>query len=369
MRIVNGTLAVLGIALLAWPRATDAQARWRLEEVARIGGEEEGLASFNQIIDVALGADGKIWVLDRQVQSLRLFAADGTPIKEVARRGAGPGEITRGNGLRPGPNGTMWVRDQANQRLSVFAADGSFQQNVMLFASHYAWRWDGAIADDGRVLEGIGVPRGEEHEFRLRRALNADAPADTVPMPSRCGELPPPPSSIRARNGFASRPFAPRILSLISRDGSVWCAHTDEYAPRRLAFGASALESRIRLEVPRVPVPSAKRDTAIAQLEKWLAGAGGAAEPWNPASVPRDIGALYGLGEDDRLRLWVVRKRPDQRSQFDVWERGGRHVATVDAPRLGEFQPIFFVAHGRLAAVTLDEDDLPYVVVYRIREN
>jgi hypothetical protein len=363
-----GVVAVFAM-LFAISATVPAQARWRLEEIVRVGGEDEGLASFNQIIDVALGADGRIWVLDRQVQSLRLFAADGTPIKEVARRGAGPGEITRGNGLRIGPNGTMWVRDQANQRIAVFNADGSFKQHVMLFVTHYGWRWDGAVMDDGRVIEGIGVPRGNEYVRYLRRTLHTDAPADTVPMPTQCGELPAPQSGLAARNGFVERPLTARIITLIARDGSFWCAHTDEYAPRRFAFGSPTSEGRIRLEVPRVPVAAAERDSAIAGVERFLAQAGGPTEPWNPSSVPRDIGAVYGLEEDDRGRLWVLRKRPDGVSELDVWERGGRRVGTMEAPTMNKRFPLYFISNGRLVAVTYDEDELPYVVVYRIRES
>jgi hypothetical protein len=362
-------VVVLLVAGMALPNSAASQARWRLEEIVRIGGEDEGLASFNQLIDVALGADGKIWVLDRQVQSLRLFEADGTPIKEVARRGAGPGEITRGNGLRAGPDGTMWVRDQANQRVAVFNADGSFKQNVMMFSSGYGWRWDGAIMDDGRVLETIGVPRGDDYVRVLRRMLNADAPADTAQVADRCGELPPPQSSIQTRHGFVQRPFAARILMLIARDGSFWCAHTDEYAPRRFAFGGATAESRIRLAVPRVPVPAAERDSVIAEVERFIVQTGGAVEPWDKSTAPRDVGAIYGFNEDDRGRLWVVRKRPDRKSEFDVWERNGRRVATMDAPTLGENFPLLHISNGRLVAVTHDEDDLPVVIVYRIREN
>ena len=84
--------------------------------------------------------------------------------------------------------------------------------------------------------------------------------------------------------------------------------------------------------------------------------------------MPRDIGALYGLNEDDRGRLWVVRKRPDRVSEFDVWERSGRRIATMEAPTLNDRFPLYFISNGRLVAVTYDEDDLPIVVVYRIRE-
>lgn len=103
-----------------------AQAAWRLVEVTRIGGADEGLASFNSIRDVQLDASGQVWVLDFQAKSLRLFAADGKPIRELARSGMGPGEIANSNGFRRMPDGRMILRDHNASRLTVFAPDGKY---------------------------------------------------------------------------------------------------------------------------------------------------------------------------------------------------------------------------------------------------
>lgn len=359
-------LLLLAQLLLVAP--VDAQTRWRLVEVARVGGADEGLASFNEIIDLQLSDDGKLWVLDRQSQSLRLFAADGTPIREVARRGRGPGELSNANGVRRGADGRIWVRDHSNQRIVAFAPDGSVREQVMAPSFGYGWRWDGVVDGDGQMLEMIGVQRGEERVGMLQRRSADGARADTVAMPGTCSELPKPVSAIRGRSGFATRPFAPRYMTVIAADGAVWCAHSDEYSVRRFAFGAARHDRQLTLSAPRVPIPRAERDTAIAQMQRTLIRIGGAVEPWDPSSVPRDRGALRWFEEDDTGRLWVLRQRPDQRFEFDVWDRVGRRIAIVDAPPLNDYFPLYRIVNGRLVAVILDEDELPVVVIFQIQE-
>lgn len=360
------TAVLVGWALLL-TSPLGAQARWRLEEVARIGGDDEGLASFNQIVDIQLGNDGKIWVLDRQVQSIRLFAPDGTPLKEVGRRGEGPGEIANANGIRRGPDGRMWVRDHRNQRLTVFAPDGSFDRQYLVPSHGYGYRWDGAIDADGRVLDMISVLWGETRGRALTRYQPDLSSADTVPLPTTCSDLPSPRSAVVAQRGFTAFPFAARYVFVPSSDGTLWCANTDEYKPRRFPVGATRHDRELSLTPPRVPITRAERDSAIAQVDSFLARAGGPAEPWDKGGVPRERGAFSWMEVDDEGRLWVLRELPNRQQEFDVWDKAGRRIAVLAAPGRREFQPLYRIVRGTLVLIEYDEDDLPYVVAYRIR--
>jgi sugar lactone lactonase YvrE len=358
---------LLTVALVASAGPLEAQTRWRLDEIARIGGDDEGLASFNEIIDVQLGNDGKIWVLDRQTQSLRLFAADGTPIKEVARRGRGPGELSNANGVRRGPDGRMWVRDHSNQRLTSYGPDGTLIGQHMVPSHGYGWRWDGALDSEGRVLDIIGVRRGERYERVITRYRPDLSQADTIALPTTCSDLPPPRSSIAAVRGYITFPFAARFVMVPSSDGALWCANSDEYRPRRFPFGAARHDRELLLTPPRVPIPRAERDSAIAAVDSFLARQGGAIEPWPKGDVPRDRGAFGWMEVDDQGRLWVRRELPDRSYEFDVWDVTGRRIAVVPAPGGADFMPLYRVVGDRLVTIVTDEDDLPYVVVYRIR--
>lgn len=357
---------VLVVLLASWASSVDAQARWRLQEVVRIGGADEGLASFNQIGDVQLDAQGRVWVLDFQTQSLRLFGADGSPIKEVARRGRGPGELARANGVRRGPDDRMYVRDYSNARITVYGSDGATLASHTVMASGYGYLWDGDIDGQQRVVERTSVRRGEEYtQVILRRSPDFQS-ADTTEIPARCAIPNERKGSIQGKSGFVSVPFAPRLLMKFGRNGATWCGSTDEYRVRRFAFGSPGADLEVTRAAPRVPIAKAERDAAIARVDSFLVRIGGPVDPWKPSEVARDRGPLVAFETDDQDRLWVLRELPSGKLEFDVWDTRGKHIASLPSPLIYGHVPLFRIHGDRVAMKVLDEDDLPTIVVSRI---
>lgn len=358
---------VLLVLLLGSSVSTaSAQARWRLQEIARIGGADEGLASFNQIGDLQLDDQGRVWVLDFQTQSLRLFAADGSPIKEVARRGRGPGELAKANGVRRGPDGRMYARDYSNSRISVFSADGASLSGHAVAATGYGYRWEGVIDAQHRVVERTTIRRGTDFTWvTLRRSADFQR-ADSSEFPKRCVDATERKNYIEGKSGSVAIPFMPRMLTTLARSGAIWCASTDAYRIRRFEFGSEVPALELIRDTPRVPIATAARDSAIAHVEEFLKKIGGPVDPWKPSQVPRDRGALVGFEADEQDRLWVLRETPAGLLEFDVWDASGRRIATLAAPMKYEYGPLFRILGDRVAMLVLDEDDLPTVVVSRI---
>ncbi len=368
MRLLPSIVVRLAGALALGTTALAAQAKWTLTEVARIGGADEGLASFNDIRDLQLGDDGKVWVLDFQARELRLFAPDGAPLRLVARRGQGPGEIANSNGFRRHPDGRMLLRDHSNARLNVYAPDGTTLGQHLLISMGYGYRLEAGIDAQGRFLELVSVRNGNEFRRAVTRTSAALVSTDTVdaPTPPACSPLPPPAAAVRGKNGFAGYPFSPSFQHVFTRSGALWCASTGEYRLRRFAFGAAAHDLEVRLDVPRIPIAKAARDSAIAGMKSFLDRIGGALEPMDEDKVPRDRGALLGFETDERERLWVIRETPSGTAELDVWDVNGRRIATL-APgwRVSAF-PLFRVHRDRVAIVLRDADDLPTIHVYRL---
>ncbi len=354
------------VALGSVTTSAESQRPWRMAEIARIGGDDEGLASFNNIRDLQIGIDNRIWVLDFQVQALRLFGADGAPVKEVARKGAEPGELSGANGFRVGPDGRMVARDHFNGRLSFYSAAGEPDGQVIMPSSGYGFRWDAAIDGQGRLLHVSAVPRGNEYARVVLRHSTDYARADTAELPSTCSDLPPPSEGVRARNGFAALPFEPRILWVLATDGSVWCANTDEYRIRRFPFGAKAHDREVHVDVPRIPISAAERDSAIAGVESFLARAGGVVGSFDKGKIRRDRGQLLWFEGDDQGRLWVMRETPAGQVEIDVWDAAGRRVGILSIGPRRTVNTLFRVRGDRLAMVRLDDDELPTIVVYRV---
>jgi hypothetical protein len=359
---------VVGSLLLITAIPLDAQERWRLEEIARIGGADEGLASFNDIRDLQLDAKGQVWVLDFQAKSLRLFAPDGKPVREVARSGRGPGEIANSNGFRALPAGGMILRDHSNPVLNIFDADGKFVRLHPFPSFSFGWRLDAGVDAQGRFHE-ITTQRVDTVRRRIIVRTAADfAHNDTIAAPTgdMCSPLPPPPAAIRGQRGFAGIPFSPQMIQTFAQSGALWCASTGEYRVRRIPFGAAVHDLEVRLDAPRIPIPPAERAAAIAGVDSFLTRIGGALEPFDKDKVPRDRGALMAIVTDERDNLWAIRETPAGPAEFDVWDARGRRVAVVAPGFKVPGFPLMRVFGDRLAIVLTDADDLPTIVVYRI---
>lgn len=361
-----GTMCLFSLALASSPVLS--QARWPITEVTRFGGSDEGLASFNDIRDLQIGTDGSIWMLDFQTQTLRRFAPDGSPIGQVARKGKGPGELANSNGFRRGPDGRMYVRDHSNARVSIFSPDGKVAGQHIYPSSSYGWRWEAAVDAKGRLHESTSVRRGEKYVPAIVRNAPDFASADTIDHPASCTDEPIPPAGIEGKNGFVGIPYAARPVYTFAADGAFWCGSSDAYRLRRFPFGATTHDLEITLDVPRIRVPKAERDSAIKGVEEFLTRIGGPLKPWDKDAVAHDRGPMMGFGSDEKGRLWVARETADGVTEFDVWNGSGARIAVVSpGVKLPSF-PLFRVYGDRLAAVILDENELPTIVVYQFNE-
>lgn len=107
-------------------------------------------AHFDGPADVAIGADGSIYVADgygnnRVVQ----FSAQGRYIREWGRKGSGPVEFNLPHGIAIDSMGRLYVADRGNARVQIFDSTGRFLQE---------WRnsvlgrpWAVRVASDGFV--------------------------------------------------------------------------------------------------------------------------------------------------------------------------------------------------------------------------
>lgn len=361
-------LLVAVVLTLATNRSLGAQAQWRLEELFRLGGADEGLASFNDIRDFQLDGRGQVWVLDFQTQTLRLFGADGSPIRELARKGRGPGELMNANGIRRAPDGRMILRDHSNRRFTLFAADGGALPSVAMQSFGYGYLWEASFDAQSRLVEMMTVRRDTSYTQALVRHSRDFARADTMFPPERCGDLPPPRMGVRGQRGFAGIPFEPRVIVTVGGDGSLWCAHNDEYSLQRIPFGGNAVDRRLTLtNLPRIPIAVSERDSALVAFDSFMVRIGGAADPFDRGSIKRDRGQLIGIVPDDVGRMWALRQQPNRRYALDVWDvAGSRRLAVVPVQANAGAYPRIRVRGDRLAILAFDEDDLPVIVVYRI---
>jgi len=88
----------------------------------QIGGEEPG--TFARPTNVAVDAEGKVYVSDTINNRIQIFDADGDFLSMFGRPGDGPGFFGRPKGLAVDHDGHVWVADTSMDRVQVFDHEG-----------------------------------------------------------------------------------------------------------------------------------------------------------------------------------------------------------------------------------------------------
>lgn len=75
--------------------------------------------------DVAVDAEGNVYVSDTGNKRVRVYTADGVWIRDIGSFGSNVGQLNEPAGLAISPDGRLYVADTWNQRISVFTLDGA----------------------------------------------------------------------------------------------------------------------------------------------------------------------------------------------------------------------------------------------------
>jgi len=101
-----------------------------LMTLGKAGAAGPGNDTFNGPCDVAIGANGDIFVADGHGGDTNArvvkFSKDGKFIKAWGKKGAGPGEFDTLHRLAMDSKGRLFVADRGNNRIQIFDQDGNF---------------------------------------------------------------------------------------------------------------------------------------------------------------------------------------------------------------------------------------------------
>jgi hypothetical protein len=356
---------------------------WTLEQELTIG-ETEGRPDyqFGQIGTIAVGSDGRLYVMDVQAQQVKVFTADGTFDRTIGRPGAGPGEIGAGAVfVLLGVGDTVFVPDMANRRINRYAPDGTpltsspleIEKGLpMVFQSTPS----GIIAAQVRSLSLPDRPAPDTLD-RIVRLESDGTFGDTLLQFPSGGTL----------NLGGSSPeinlYSPEPAWDLRDDLSVLYGLNDEYRIGLYAVGGE-LERVITYPFEREPVSDNDRQAVMNALERaWLdAGVPPQMLPqlrtmvhfaeFFPAFSSIEVGPLgtiwvqhvqsaAGLTEDELAEFNIIEEQgaPD----WDVFDADGRFLGIVSMPP--RFQPRHF-AGDRIYGVWRNELDVPFAVRLRV---
>ncbi|HVG46305.1 MAG TPA: 6-bladed beta-propeller [Longimicrobium sp.] len=363
----NGAVRVANPAQGLW---TDRSA-WRLVPELQVG-EADGAAAttFGSVSGLAVDSAGRIFVLDRQTNELRIFTPRGVPLRTVGRSGGGPGEYTSPNGLVWLSPDTLLVVDQQGGRYSILTRAGDFVRSVPRRIGGFSWLFSGG-AWGGRIYELGSTGTGTDRRAVLLATSLAggggaggDEPAvDTVRLPVQGPSV----DGFRVEKGnsvmVVGVPFAPGAVYHLDGHGGIWHGHGSRF---RLVRSTLAGDTTLEVLLDAAPTP-----VTPAELQAWESGPslaqfkrmGGRVDM---SRIPRTKPFFDGVTVDPDGYLWVSVPGGPTEAVFEVFDPGGRYLGRLRANGAGRDIVPPVVRNGRLYLVGSDEMDVQRVYVYRI---
>lgn len=364
----------------------------RLVEEMRIGRVEGAPEqTFGAIRGLAVGPDGAIYVLDRQVPALRVYRPDGTYLRTIGSEGSGPGEYDRPDGgVAVLPDGRVLLRDPGNGRINVYAAAGDFLESWRIRGGRFTGQ-PFYVTDDGRPHHPVFEFTDEGTEWRLVRFSGDGSRADSVLVDHWAYDTP----RLEARyESGDNRSFS--VANVPFTAAAVWT-----FSPRGYLVGGVSTEYRfellrrdepvLRVEREAEPVPVLQeekanhRERATASMRNtdpnWS---------WDGPRIPDAKAPYRSLMADEEGRIWVRRhtrsqpipeeeiEEPDDGPNaipplrwrepliFDVFASDGRYLGPVRTPEGFQTNPQPVIRGDRVWAVAEDELGVEYVVRYRL---
>lgn len=412
-RVVAATAAVV-----AMPLASSAQQVVRLPERDRpLGGrvptvfsvgamEGQSWEMLNNAEVAAFDRSDNLFVLDRGNARILVFDRAGRFVRQLGRKGGGPGELEVPLGLAVLSDGSAAVLDVAHQNVTLFGADGAFRRTMP---------WDAAWGMAGRQF--IGDPRGgvlamlrpgmapeqlrAGGQPRRAQALNRIALAGDgsatklfeIPDATRIQTSGSDAGGQRTMNMRIMGPpeFAPLTLWGVLPGGGVAITHTQLYTVK--VYDAQGRPVRFLQRPVRVRRPTeADRERARQRVREQMrsgrgmvivtrnvgGGGGGAPPPGAGAGISREqieervrdmqfadtVRTIQGMTVSPSGTLWIERTPANvgDPGPIDLVTADGRYLGTVRGLRL----PAAISASGRAVFLERDGDDVERVVVRQL---
>jgi hypothetical protein len=355
--------------------------------IGLLEGEDAYLIGEPQ--SLAVGPTGIIYVLDTQVPVVRAYAPNGTHLRDIGRKGGGPGEYQAPDGMTAARDGRVLVRDPGGARIVVYDSAGAFLEQWPLSGGFNTSR-PLAFDTSGRVYTTVLLNRGTppwEWIMGMLRYSAEGQPLDTVQAPTWDFEPARITASRERSSSSSSVPFTPQRSWAFSPLGYMVGGVSTDYRIDLYRTGGPVL----RLERAWTPVPvhaEEAEERRQAQIERFKRQYG--SWRWNGPPIPDAKPPFRELFVSQEGNVWVLlsqtgravlsedEAREEERRSgrrpyryrehpaFDVFAPDGRYFGHVRVPEAFEVEPQPWVQGNRVWAVTRDDLDVARVVRFRM---
>lgn len=366
-RLPNGSLLARNGGVGSWAEADQWDAIPRLR-IGSADGTDPNLL-FADIWSVQMDELGRLYVLDRQTENVRVFTSEGDYLRSIGAPGEGPGELRNPVGMAWGPEGRLWVINIGNARYEVFDTTGAYVDSFARDDGSFGYPWGGGFDHRGRLIDDSyfsdpvsGEPRSG---LLAKQLLTNPMQIDTFHLPSSIGQ------SWRVDRERGSMtigvPFTPGLHWAFDGREGVWLGVSDEYRfVHRTLDGDTLLI--VERAVARLPVTDSDVDNALSRFERFVPDLRTRVDL---ELIPDRKPAFAGFVVDGEEYLWVMQTRSveDVRggsaNTFDIFEPDGTFLGSVSAA-IGAYPPPRIV-QDQMIGVVLDDLDVPFVVSFDVR--
>jgi hypothetical protein len=164
-------------------QAREARIALSLSLVSSIGSLNGTHDAFGNIWDVDIDSRGRIYVADYGQSRVTVFDRSGRFVRQLGRRGSGPGEFRHPMQLAVGYGDTLYVYDVGLRRLSKFAPSGHFIEQYALgqlpAANDIEFLPNGDVIIAGFAAQSDATLHLFDKEFRPRQSFASPDAAAT----------------------------------------------------------------------------------------------------------------------------------------------------------------------------------------------
>jgi hypothetical protein len=338
---------------------------WRLISDGEIAPAAGTPGEIGDPIGVALGDDGRVYLVQQQPTTIKVYGPTGAFERDISREGEGPGEFRIGYIAVRGD--TVALQDPALYRFTTFLADGTLLGSTATpgdWATSYLDRdADGVVAVPGSAIG----PTDDHQAVMVRTRMNGTA-IDTILLPDRPAITTWWRASWTARgrhwNMRIPAPLQPALQMRYHADGLLVYGTTDQPT---LIFSRTGRDTVrvVHTTVPTIPITQAVGDSLF---ESQLAGMEWQAE-WLVAGGRDDVPTHWppwtALTVDDSGRTWLG--IPDSTGGTGTAQLFGPDGVLLGAVAVPD--PAIFTGswhNNRVAIITTGVDGAPVILFYRL---
>lgn len=353
-----------------------------LNEVLRIGSMNGEWDAFHRVSGARVGRGGDVFILDGGIPAIRVFDAQGVFLRQIGRRGDGPGELRAP--VSWGITGErVWIADQRLGRLSIFTLDGELVSDRRLdptvegragagVAPIQALPAGGFLAVTPLGPDFQRAQRGRvsfsQHLVRLGQDLTISDTLVTYRLES--------PAISLGAGGFMALGTlfdGPIVVHAPDQQTITVDRRAAPRSSRKAEFQVNMRSARgtraVTFQYAPVPTPAAVRDsitnTVVERGRQVGRTRGETQEILDFIALPLNQPPVSNAHLAPNGELWLEREELAGRTRWLVLDRELRPVAYVSAPP-GRRPRLTAVVEGGLWAVEEDELGVHRVVRYRI---